>query len=78
MNGLYASDIVDLQQYNYCWYHESITPTTYVFLTQWDEIYSEEVSTLWQYWLWSFQRRDTKLERFLDKNNCSQMKLLNF
>ena len=30
-------------------------------------------STLWQYWLWSFQRRDTKLEI-----NCSQMKLLNY
>ena len=33
---------------------------------------------LWQYRLWSFQGRDTKLERFLAKINCSQMKLLNF
>ena len=24
--------------------------------------------TVWQYRLWSFQGRDTKLERFLDKN----------
>ena len=23
---------------------------------------------VWQYWLWSFQGRDTKLERFLAKN----------
>ena len=34
--------------------------------------------TLWQYRLWSFQGRDTKLERFLDKNQHTQRKLLNF
>ena len=31
---------------------------------------------IWQYRLWSFQDRDTKLERFLA--NCIQMKLPNF
>ena len=34
--------------------------------------------TLWQFRLWSFQGRDAKLERFLAKNNCSQMKSLDF
>ena len=29
---------------------------------------SGEQYRLWQYWLWSFQGRDTKLERFLAKN----------
>ena len=33
---------------------------------------------LWQYGLWSFQAEDTKLERFLHKNQHSQRKLLNF
>ena len=33
---------------------------------------------LWQYGLWSFQMWDTKLERFLQKNQHTQMKLLNF
>ena len=33
---------------------------------------------LTQYRLWSFQGRDTKLERLLAKINCSQIKLLNF
>ena len=27
-----------------------------------------QVCTIWQYWLWSFQGRDTELERFLAKN----------
>ena len=35
-------------------------------------------STLWQYGLWSFQMGDTKLERFLPKNQPTQRKLLNF
>ena len=35
-------------------------------------------SKVWQYRLWSFQGRDTKLERFLAKNQRSQMKSLNF
>ena len=34
--------------------------------------------TLWQYELWSFQTGDTKLERFLPKNQHTQRKLLNF
>ena len=34
--------------------------------------------TLWQYGLWSFQTGDTKLERFLPKNQHTQRKLLNF
>ena len=33
---------------------------------------------LWQYGLWSFQTGDTKLERFLPKNQQTQRKLLNF
>ena len=33
---------------------------------------------LWQYGLWSFQTRDTKLERFLPKNQHTKRKLLNF
>ena len=34
--------------------------------------------TLWQYGLWSFQTGDTKLERFLPKNQHMHRKLLNF
>ena len=34
--------------------------------------------TIWQYGLWSFQTRGTKLERFLPKNRHTQRKLLNF
>ena len=33
---------------------------------------------LWQYGLWSFQTEDTKLERFLPKNQHTWRKLLNF
>ena len=33
---------------------------------------------LWQFRLWSFQTGDTKLERFLHKNQHTQRKLLNF
>ena len=33
---------------------------------------------LWQYGLWSFQAGGTKLERFLQKNQNTQRKLLNF
>ena len=33
---------------------------------------------LWQYQLWSFQGRDTKLERFLAKSQYTQRKLLTF
>ena len=29
-------------------------------------------ATLWHYRLWSFQGKDTKLERFLAKNQCTQ------
>ena len=35
-------------------------------------------SQLWQYGLWSFQARDTKLERFLPKNQHSKITLMNF
>ena len=31
--------------------------------------------TLWQYRLWSFLRKDTKLERFLVKINCSKVQI---
>ena len=34
--------------------------------------------TLWQYGLWSFQTGGTKSERFLPKNQHTQIKLLNF
>ena len=33
---------------------------------------------LWQYGLWSFQKGDTKLERFFPKTQHAQRKLLNF
>ena len=33
---------------------------------------------LWHYRLWSFKTRDTKLERFLQKTQHTQRKLLNF
>ena len=33
---------------------------------------------LWQYGLWSFQKGDTQLERFLSKNQHTKRKLLNF
>ena len=36
------------------------------------------VLTIWQYGLWSFPERSTKLEIFLHKNQNTQMKLLNF
>ena len=35
-------------------------------------------SKVWQYRLWSFQGRDTKLERFLGKNQQDKRKLSNF
>ena len=35
-------------------------------------------TAVWQYGLWSFQKGDTKLERFLPKNQHTQRKLLNF
>ena len=37
-----------------------------------------KVLASWQYGLWSFQARGTKLERFLPKNQYTQRKLLNF
>jgi hypothetical protein len=37
-----------------------------------------ELGRLWKYGLWSFQTVDTKLERFLPKNQHTQGKLLNF
>ena len=36
------------------------------------------LQSLWQYGLWSFQTGDTKLERFLPKNQHTQRKLLNY
>ena len=33
---------------------------------------------LWQHRFWSFKSRDTKVERFLHKNQHTQRKLLNF
>ena len=34
--------------------------------------------SLWQYGLWSFQTGDTKLERFLPKNQHTQRKIIEF
>ena len=39
--------------------------------------YPLEICKVWQYWLWSCQGKDTKLERFLTKNQHTQRKLLN-
>ena len=39
-------------------------------------MYVDSVS--WQYRLWSFQERDTKLERVLDKNQHTEKKAQNF
>ena len=44
----------------------------------WDDIIFMYVVNIWQYGLWSFQTGDTKLERFLPKNQHTQRKLLNF
>ena len=33
---------------------------------------------VWQYWLWSFQERDTKLDSYLAKNQHTQRKSLNW
>ena len=35
-------------------------------------------SPVWQYGLWNFQTRGTKLERFLPKNQHTQRKSMNF
>ena len=35
-------------------------------------------TSVWQYSLWSFSEGGTKLERFLHKNQHTQMKVLNF
>ena len=49
------------------------------FLLRLGKFYNLTDFNILQYWLWSFQGRDTKLERFfLLKINYSQMKLLNF
>ena len=37
-----------------------------------------DFNTKWQYQLWTFQARDTKLKSFLSKNHHAQRKLLNF
>ena len=39
---------------------------------------SKQELKVWHYWLWSFKTRDTKLERFLHKNQHARKKLLNF
>ena len=39
---------------------------------------TNEIVSLWQYGLWSFQAGDTKLERFLPKNQQTQRKSFNF
>ena len=42
------------------------------------EIQVQVIPKVWQYRLWSFKSRDTKLERFFPKNQHTQRKLLNF
>ena len=53
-----------------------------LYLAQWAKsvVFNsiQYVSRILQYRLWSFKSRDTKLERFLPKNQHTQMKLLNF
>ena len=54
------------------WYHETFK-----------EVFETKRTTLvyyvlWDYWLLSFNAKDTKLERFLHKNQHAQRKLLNF
>ena len=41
-------------------------------------IIGKDTCTVWHFRLWSFKTRDTKLERFLHKNQHAQRKLLNF
>ena len=38
----------------------------------------DHVTTVWHYWSLNFKTRDTKLERFLQKNQHTQRNLLNF
>ena len=40
--------------------------------------HEQKVSLIWQYGWWSFQTGDTKLERFLPKNQHTQRKVWNF
>ena len=50
-----------------------------IILTKLDVIQQAwDICWVWQYGLWSFQAGDTKLERFLHKNQHTQRKLLNF
>ena len=39
---------------------------------------SDGIFPLWHYWLWSFQGRDTKLERFLAKNQLQSNEITKF
>ena len=41
-------------------------------------LYCKTVSTLWHFRLWSFQGRDTKLERFLAKNQLYSNEITKF
>ena len=47
-------------------------------LLKWIQICQLLLGRLLHYWLWSFNTRDTKLERFLDKNQHTHKKLLNW
>ena len=47
----------------------------YMYMCVWFFI---SLQYIWQYGLWRFQAGGTKLERFLDKNQHTQRKLLNF
>ena len=40
------------------------------------KIMTEHLCRLWQYWLWSYKSKNTKLVRFKPKNKCVQRKLL--
>ena len=49
-----------------------------IFFLEENSYFHAPVVSVWQYGLWSFQARGTKLERFLPKNQHTRMKLLNF
>ena len=42
------------------------------------QIRYHDLPILWQYRLWGFQRRDTKLERFLAKNQLQSNEIIEF
>ena len=60
----------DYDKFDIVWLCEQTNEYKPYYLLEW-------ILRLWQYGLWSFQAGGTKLERFLHKNQHTQMKLLN-